>query len=76
MDMATKLPTMDDQHLTTLHANAKRLIEGGTPAQQSAATALLPSIEAELGTRNAAKLSKRAEALAAKRALKAAASAA
>jgi hypothetical protein len=66
---------MNDVELTTLHANTRRLIDVGTPGQRSAATALIPSIEAELDTRNAAKLSRRAEALAAKRAMKAAAAA-
>ena len=75
MNIANKLPTMNDAELTTLRANTRRLVDIGTPAQQSAATALIPSIEAELDTRNAAKLSRRAEALAAKRAMKAAAAA-
>jgi hypothetical protein len=72
MDMAAKLPAMDDQELTALHANAKRLIETGTTVQQSAAADLLPSIEAEFGVRNTAKLARRAEAVATKRATKAA----
>lgn len=75
MNIAKRLPTMNDAELTTLHANTRRLIDVGTPAQQSAATALIASIEAELDTRNAAKLRIRAEALAAKRAMKAAAAA-
>jgi hypothetical protein len=73
MNIANKLPTLNDAELTTLHANTRRLIDVGTPVQQSAGTALIPSIEAELNTRNAAKLSRRAEGLAARRAMKAAA---
>ena len=57
MDVATKLPTMDDGALATMHANAERLMQTGTAVQQSAA-ALMPSIKAELATRNAAKRSK------------------
>jgi hypothetical protein len=76
MNVANKLPTLNDGELTTLHANTRRLIDIGTPAQQSAATALMPSIKAELNTRSAAKLSRRAEAVAARRAMKAAAAAA
>jgi hypothetical protein len=75
MNIADKLPTLNDTDLTTLLANTRRLINVGTPTQQSAATALIPSIKAELDTRNAAKPSRRAEALAVKRAMKAAAAA-
>ena len=57
MDLATQLPTMDDGELATLHANAERLMQAGTSAQQSAAAALMPSIEAELAARSAAKRS-------------------
>jgi hypothetical protein len=58
MDVATKLPTMDDGALAIMHANAGRLMQTGTAAQQSAAAALMPSIKAELATRSAAKRSK------------------
>jgi hypothetical protein len=57
MDLATKLPTMDDNALATLHANAERLMQTGTSAQQSAAAALIPSIKTELAARSAAKRS-------------------
>jgi len=75
MTMAAKLPTMEDAALAVLHGNAERLMRSGTSAQQTAAAALMPSIEAELATRSAAKLSKKAEALAARRAAKAVAAA-
>jgi hypothetical protein len=55
MDLATKLPTMDDSALATLYANAERLMQTGTSAQQSAAAALMPSIKTELAARTAAK---------------------
>ena len=75
MDVAAGLPAMEDTALAVLHANAERLIRSGTAAQQTAAAALMPSIEAELGSRNAAKLSRKADALAARRAKKAVAAA-
>jgi hypothetical protein len=57
MDLAMKLPTMDDSALAILYANAERLKQTGTSAQQSAAAALMPSIKAELAARSAAKRS-------------------
>lgn len=57
MDIAEKLPTLENDALAALHTNAKRLMESGTEAQQTAAAALLPSIVTELAARNAAKLS-------------------
>ena len=76
MDVAAGLPTMEDTALAVLHANAERLMRSGTAAQQSAAAALMPSIQAELGSRNAVKLSRKADALAARRASKVAKTAA
>jgi len=58
MGIAEQLPTMENDALAALHANAKRLLENGTPDQQTAAAELLPSIISELAARNAAKLSK------------------
>ncbi|NJO67451.1 MAG: hypothetical protein HC826_00135 [Rhodospirillales bacterium] len=72
MNIATKVPSMDDRDLTILLANSKRLIDAGTPVQQAAASELMPAIEAELASRNAAKIKEKAAALAAKRAAKAA----
>lgn len=71
MDLATKLPTMDDTELATLYANAERLMQTGTSAQQSAAAALMPSIKAELAARSAAKRVTRAKPAIAKRAMRA-----
>jgi hypothetical protein len=69
MDVASKLPSMDDGALAILHANAERLMRLGTPSQQAAALALMPSIKAEMTARGAAKRSKlKAEAPARKRA--------
>jgi hypothetical protein len=64
----TKLPTMDDAALAILRVNAERLMRVGTSAQQSAAAALMPSIEAELSARSVAKRNKaKSEAPVAKR---------
>jgi hypothetical protein len=70
--MTAKIPTMDDASLAVLHGNAERLQQSGTAAQKSAASALMPAIEAELASRRDAKLSraKQAAALAPKRASK------
>lgn len=54
MDMTAKLPSMADDALGNLHANAKRLGAEGTAAQRASATALLPAIEAELTARRVA----------------------
>lgn len=56
MDLAAKLPSMEDTALTVLHQNAARLEQSGTKAQRSAAAALLPAIKTELEARRAAKL--------------------
>lgn len=67
MDVAAKLPTMEDAALTMLHANAERLERTGTAAQQLAAARLMPLIAAELAARGAVKLSEaKAKATAAK----------
>jgi hypothetical protein len=56
MDLVTKLPGMAEDALTTLGANAERLLQTGTPKQKTAATALLPAIQAEIASRRAMKL--------------------
>lgn len=58
MDLVEKIPGMSDDALQTLASNARRLVTGGTPAQQSDARSLLPAIDAELATRRDAKLAK------------------
>lgn len=55
MDMLTQIPTMTDSELTALQANARRLQQQGTPAQQTAAAALMPAIEGEVAARKASK---------------------
>jgi hypothetical protein len=56
MDLAAKLPQMEDTALAVLRENAERLEQTGTSAQRAAAAALMPALEAELETRRAAKL--------------------
>jgi hypothetical protein len=56
MDLAARLPAMEDVALAVLHENAERLEQTGTPAQRASASALMPALEAELASRRAAKL--------------------
>jgi hypothetical protein len=70
MDLVAKLPAMEAAALANLRENAERLKLSGTNAQRSAATALLPAIEAELANRQAAKLAASAAKREAKRATK------
>jgi hypothetical protein len=56
MDLAAKLPEMEDTALAVLRDNAERLEQTGTSAQKAAAAALMPALEAELESRRAAKL--------------------
>lgn len=68
MDMVAKLPSLEDAELAALHENAERLEQTGTKAQQSAAAALKPEIEAEMAARREAKLQRARESAAARRA--------
>jgi hypothetical protein len=56
MDLAAKLPEMEDAALAVLRENAERLEQTGTSAQKAAAAALMPALDAELEKRRAAKL--------------------
>ena len=62
MDILAKVPTMPDDALGTLHANADRLQGAGTQAQRTEAAALLPTLAAQLAARQAAKLECSAQA--------------
>ena len=55
MNVAETLPSLEDAALAVLHANAGRLERSGTPAQKSAAAALMPTIVAELAARREAR---------------------
>jgi hypothetical protein len=65
MDFLPKIPEMAEEALTNLGANARRLLQTGTPKQQQAAQALLPAIEAELESRSLKKTAIKREAAAA-----------
>lgn len=62
MALLDKLPSLADDALANLHANALRLGEQGSKAQRNAAAELLPALEAELATRRTAKRERQAEA--------------
>lgn len=53
MAIADMIPTMADADLVALKANATRIEATGSGAQQKAAAALLPQIEAEMTERAA-----------------------
>jgi hypothetical protein len=61
-----KIPSMADDALANLLANAERLETEGSKSQRASATDLLPVIKAELETRRAAKLDRAAQARRAK----------
>lgn len=51
MALADMIPTMSDPDLKTLRANAARLQEHGAAQQQTAASDILPIIDAEIAER-------------------------
>jgi hypothetical protein len=61
MDILEKLPTMADDALVNLLANAERLEKAGTRVQRASAESLIPAIKAELAGRKAAKLERAAQ---------------
>lgn len=58
--MVEKLPGLSDDDLGVLMSNAERLVQTGTPKQQTAAQAMLPAIQAEAVRRRDLKPAKRA----------------
>lgn len=62
MDVLEKLPTMADDALGNLRANAERLEKSGSPAQRASAASLLPAIKVEITARRDAKLERAAQA--------------
>ena len=64
MTIVEKVPTMSDEHLANLLANARRMQTSGTAPQQASASEVVAAAEAETAVRRAAHL----QALAAKRA--------
>jgi hypothetical protein len=47
MSLADRIPTLSDDEVVNLLANARRLSETGSDQQQAAAAELLPALEAE-----------------------------
>ena len=60
-DLRPMIPSLADDALKNLFANAQRLETEGSTAQKAAATALLPAIQAELDSRKNAAAAQRAE---------------
>ena len=61
MSVLEMIPTMADDALGNLRANAARLERAGSSAQRAQAAQLLPVIEAELASRRQAKLERTAQ---------------
>ena len=55
MTLLDRLPGLTDAEVNNLLANARRLSEGDHAARKAAAAEILPALEAEAGTRAAAK---------------------
>ncbi|MGE0046732.1 MAG: hypothetical protein AB7J28_02370 [Hyphomonadaceae bacterium] len=53
MSIDERIPTLNDAELTTLKANAERLLETGSPKQKNEAERLLPLIQSEQAERKA-----------------------
>lgn len=70
MPIDEKIPSMTDEKLKALHANASRLAQSGVAKQQAEAGRLLPLIDAELEARAAVKAQAQQEKRRAPRAAK------
>jgi len=62
MNLAERIPSLDDKELRNLLVNARRLENSGTPKQQAEAGELIPLIETELDARKPPSKPKRAAA--------------
>jgi hypothetical protein len=56
MTLIEKIPTLSDEDVTTLLANARRLSDSGDEKQRTAAIALIPDLEAAAAERRARRL--------------------
>jgi len=56
MTLLERIPTLSDEEVVNLLANARRLSEQGDAKQQAAAAELLPALEEEAGQRKEARL--------------------
>ena len=56
MSLLERIPTLSDEEVVNLLANAQRLIEQGDDKQRAAASELLPALEAEAAERRAERM--------------------
>ena len=56
MSLIEKIPTMSDEEVINLLANARRLADSGDDKQKAAASELLPALEETAAERRTAKL--------------------
>ena len=56
MSLLDRIPTLSDEEVVNLLANAQRLSEHGDEKQQAAAAEILPTLEAEAAQRREARL--------------------
>ena len=75
MTLLERIPTLSDEEVINLLANAQRLAERGDDKQQAAAAELLPALETEAEARKQARLERAKAKRAAARKPKAAAAA-
>lgn len=67
MSLLDRIPTLSDEEVVNLLANAQRLSEAGDDKQKAAAAEILPSLEAEAAQRKEARLERAKEKRAASR---------
>jgi len=67
MSLLERIPTLSDEEVANLLANARRLVETGNDAQRAAAEGLLPALEEEDGARRQARVDRAKEKRAATR---------
>jgi hypothetical protein len=56
MSLVERIPTLSDEEVVNLLANAQRLAEQGDDKQKAAAAELLPALEAEAEERKSARM--------------------
>ncbi|RAK65612.1 hypothetical protein DJ019_11685 [Phenylobacterium kunshanense] len=67
MSLLERIPTLSDEEVVNLLANARRLSEAGGDKQKAAAAELLPALEAEAEQRREARMERAKEKRAATR---------
>jgi hypothetical protein len=67
MSLLDRIPTLSDEEVVNLLANAQRLAETGDDKQKAAAMELLPSLQSEADSRKAERLERAKEKRAATR---------